>query len=147
MIEVVFGTNLSDKRTAAKTVETIDTKSCELKGDCSVTDPVLIVTGDAAEYAACNYFTIAAFNRAYFVTGGPTALPGGLLEIRGHCDVLSSAWMQGLDDLDAVIDRQQNVWNLYLNDGTFQGYANDKVITKDFSGGFTSPSFVLVVAG
>lgn len=143
---VKFGTMRKDKNCVDKDMSEISSKECNLKGDCSVTDPVLIVTGDPATYAACNYFSIPAFGRHYFVTGGPTVLPGGLLEIRGHCDVLSSAWPQ-LQGLSAVIERQEKEYNLLLNDGTFQALANDRVVTKDFPGGFDTPSFVLVVAG
>lgn len=144
-VTVKFYTNNSDRKTAAKTLDLIASKDCDLKGDCSITNPVLIVTGDAATYAACNYMEIADFNRYYFAE--VTSLPGGLLEIRGEVDVLSSAWANGLADLDAVIDRQEANYNLYLNDGTFQAQANDQVVTKEFSSGFSSPSYVLIVAG
>lgn len=143
---VTFGTMTKDKNYVGKEATEIAEKSCQLKGDCSITDPVLIVTGDPETYAACNYFSIPDFGRHYYVTGGPTVLPGGLLEIRGHCDVLASAWPQ-LRGLSAVIDRQENEFNLMLNDGTFQAQANDQVITKDFPQGFGTPSYVLVVAG
>lgn len=143
---VTFGTMTKDKNYTNKQVTQISSKDCQLKGDCSVTDPVLIVTGDAATYASCNYFEIADFGRKYFVTGGPTVLPGGLLEIRGHCDVLSTAWPR-LATLPAVIERQEKEYNLLLNDGTFKAQADDQVVAKTFNAGFTGTSFVLVVAG
>lgn len=143
-LTVKFYKNLSDKRVASKSLTEIASKSCELKGDCSITSPVLIVRGDASTYAECNYMYIESFKRYYFAT--VTALPGGLLEIRGECDVLSSAWPY-IKDLNGIIERQQELFNLYLNDGTFKAYANDQVVTKEFSGGFSTPSYILIVAG
>lgn len=143
-LTVNFYTNNSDKRAVVKDLTEIADKSCELKGDCSITDPVLIVTGDAATYSLCNYMYIAAFHRYYFAE--VTSLPGGLLQISGKVDVRSSAWPY-IKDLDAVLERQQENFNLYLNDGTFQAYANDQVVTKEFSSGFSSPAYVLIVAG
>lgn len=144
-LTIEFYTNESDRRVASKSLTSIASKTCELKGDCDIVRPVIIVTGDAATYASCNYMYISAFNRYYFAS--VRSLPGGLLEISGECDILSSAWAAGLGDLSAVIDRQENAWNLYLNDGTFQAYANDQVVTKEFSDGFTNPCYVMVCAG
>ena len=143
-VNVKFYTNNSDRRVPVKDLTEISSKDCELKGDCSITGPVLIVTGDAATYSLCNYFYIAAFHRYYYAE--VTSLPGGLMQISGKVDVLSSAWPY-IKDLDAVLDRQQENFNLYLNDGTFKAYANDQVVTKEFSSGFSSPSYVLIVAG
>ena len=144
-VTVNFYTNLSEARRAQKSLTLIDAKNCELKGDVDLLNPRLIVTGDAATYAACNYFSIPAFNRSYFLTG-IVAVPGGMLEISGEVDKLSSAWPY-LTGKRVIVERQENDYNLLLNDGTFQAYANDKVITKDFPQGFDSPAYVLIVAG
>lgn len=143
-VTINFYTNLSDKDYTRKNLTNEISKTCELKGDVSVTDPVLIVTGDASTFSLVNYMYIPDFHRYYFCTC--TALPGGLIEVRGTRDVLSSAWAY-ISNHKAVIERQENRFNLYLNDGTFASYCNDQVITKNFSGGFTTPSYVLVVAG
>ena len=144
-VEVKCYTNLSDRRKADKALTLVDNKSCEFKGDVSIVNPVLIVTGDAATYASVNYVEIADFNRCYFASC--RSLTGGLIEISCTCDVLTSAWKHGLKDLEAIIARQQEEYNLYLNDGTFQSYANDQVVTKEFSSGFSTPAYVLIVAG
>ena len=137
--------NLSDRRVAAKDLTLIANKDVELKGDVDEVSPVLIITGDAAAYAGVNYVEIPAFKRYYFATC--ESLPGGLIRISCDCDVLSSTWAHGLKNRTAIIARQEFDWNLYLNDGTFQAYANDQIQTKEFSSGFSSPSYVLIVAG
>ena len=143
-VTVNLYTNTSDRDYVHKTLSDPIVKTCELKGDVDLRRPVLIVTGDASDYSLINYMSIPAFHRSYFVTC--RALPGGLIEISGECDVLSSSW-DYIKDSKAVIDRQENEYNLYLNDGTFSAYANDMVVTKTFSAGFSTPSYVMVVAG
>lgn len=151
MITVEFYIATGDPKRVTKDLTLIASKSCELKGDCSIHSPVLIVKGDAATYALCNYLYIPSFKRYYWVSE-VVSIPGGMLRVTcGKCDVLSSAWGY-IRDLDAVIDRQQDAWNLYLNDGTFQAQANDLVQTKEFTlaageHGFDGPGYVIVIAG
>lgn len=137
--------NASDKRVLDKNLTQYAQKDIQLKGDVDVINPVLIVTGEADEYAAVNYFHVSSFGRYYFVTG-IRALPGGLIELSGHCDVLTSSKSLILPAY-AVVERNETFYNLYLNDGTFQACANDKVVTKEFSAGFSTPEFVLILAG
>ena len=137
--------NNSDRRRVNKDLTLRYTKSIELKGDVDVSNPVLILTGDVSEYAAINYVHIGDFGRYYFLDP-PRALPGGMVEIAGHVDILSTLAMP-LWNAKAIVDRQETYYNLYLNDGTFQAQCNDKVVTKEFSGGFSSPSYVLILAG
>lgn len=147
--------NLSDRRVADKNLELIASKECELKGDVDVVRPELLLTGDAATFATCNYVEIEDFSRCYYAS--VTSVPGGMLRVSCVSDPLTSAWKLGLGDLDAVIERQENEFNLYLNDGTLKAYSNDMIQTKTFTiptpapdgeiGGFSSPKYVVIVAG
>lgn len=147
--------NKSDRRTANKNLQLIASKSCELKGDVDVLRPVLLLTGDASAYSLCNYVQIPAFNRYYYAT--VKSVPGGMVEISCSRDPLTSSWHLGLPNLSAVIERQQEEFNLYLNDGTLKAYANDQIQTKTFTppspvpvgeiGGFSSPQYVVIIAG
>lgn len=144
-VTVKLYTNKSDRRVVNKNLSLVAEKSCEFKGDVDAVSPVLILTGDGATYAASvNYVEIPIFNRKYFAR--VRVLTGGFIEISCEVDILSSAW-DYIKSNQAVIDRQESEYNLYLNDGTFQTYANEMVVTKEFSGGFTTPSYVLVLAG
>lgn len=137
--------NKSDKRRVEKDLQLMKEIDVELKGDVDVANPVMILSGDVNEYAALNYAQIGAFGRYYFLEP-PRSLPGGLVEISGHVDILSTCALQ-LWNADAIIERQETFYNLYLNDGTFQAQCNDKVVTKEFSAGFSTPSYVLILAG
>ena len=137
--------NKSDKRRVAKDLQLMKELDVELKGDVDVANPVMILQGDVNEYAALNYAHIGVFGRYYFLDP-PRSLPGGLVEISGHVDILSTCALQ-LWQSKAVVVRQETYYNLYLNDGTFQANANDLIVTKEFSAGFSTPSYVLILAG
>ena len=144
-VTVYLYSNGSDRRTAVKNLTLISTETCEFKGDVDVLRPVLIMEGAAlTNIATLNYVDIPDLGRSYFASA--KILPGGLVEISCEVDVLSTAW-DYIKIREAVIARQEHDYNLYLNDGTFQAYANEQVVTKEFSGGFSSPAYVLVLAG
>lgn len=144
-VTVTFYRNNSDKRRVEKDLTQMFEKSLDLKGDVDVANPIFIITGDVSDYAAVNYMHVGDFGRLYFLDP-PRALPGGLVEVSGHVDILSTVAM-GLWNATGIIDRQETYYNLYLNDGSFQAQCNDKVVTKEFSAGFSTPNFVLILAG
>ena len=145
-VTVTLYKNLSDRKRAQKDLTTIAQESCTFKGDVDVYAPVLLFEGDAETYAKdVNYMYIDAYRRFYFCK--VRSLPGGLVELSGTCDVLTSAWALGLPTLRAVIARQENNYNLYLNDGTLKAYANDQIQTLEWPQGFSTPKYVCIVAG
>ena len=142
---IILQTNTSPKNALDKTLTDIASLSGVLKSDTSIIDPIITVEGDLSGFVNCNYMTIATFGRSYFITN-IRSIRNNLFEISAHCDVLSSFKTQ-IRGNTAVVKRQENNWNLYLNDGSFRVYQNPNVITKEFSGGFTTQEFVLAVAG
>lgn len=142
---IILQTNNSDKNVLDKSITNITTLSGTLKNETSIINPVIIISGNLATYVNCNYMTISNFGRSYFVTD-IRSIRNGLLEVSAHVDVLSSFKTQ-IKGNTAIVHRQENLWNLYLNDGAFRVYQNPIVLTKEFSAGFSSPEFVLAVAG
>ena len=116
-----------------------------LKEETSIIDPVIKIECDLSNYVNCNYLTIPEFGRKYFVNN-IRSVRNGLVEFSCHVDVLSS-FADSIRTNKAIIKRQENKWNLYLNDGTFKVYQNPMVLTKAFPSGFTTQEFVLAVAG
>lgn len=137
--------NNSDKTAIDKTISDIAVLSGVLKSDTSIIDPIIVFEGNISNYVNCNYMTIPTFGRSYFVNN-ITSIRNGLFEISAHVDVLSSFKTQ-IRGNSAIVRRQENEWNLYLNDGSFRVYQNPMVLTKEFSAGFSAPEFVLAVAG
>ncbi len=69
-----------------------------------------------------------------------------LWEITARVDVLSTYAIQ-IRAQTAVIKRQENSWNLYLDDPQFKVYQNPNIVVKNFPNGFSTQNFVLAVAG
>lgn len=142
---IVLQTNNSDKNVLDKSLTNIATISGTLKNETSIINPVILISGNLSTYVNCNYMTISTFGRSYFVTD-IRSIRNGLIEVSGHVDVLTS-YKNQIRENTGIIHRQENLWNLYLNDGAFRVYQNPIVLTKEFSTGFSTPEFVLAVAG
>lgn len=137
--------NSSPKNQFTKQLTTIATLSGTLRDGTSLVNPSILIEASESSMATANYCTIPSFGRSYFITD-IVSVRNGLLELSLHSDVLSSFASQ-IKSNSAIIYRQENQWNLYLNDGVFKSYQNPQVITVPFPQGFTTTEFVLAVAG
>ena len=70
-------------------------------------------------------------------------------DMLGFSDIIFPCFLfvMGMSVPFAIVKRQENRWNLYLDDGSFKVYQNPMVLTKAFPQGFTTQEFVLAVAG
>lgn len=144
-MELILYTNKSADNVVTKSITTLATLNGTLRNDCSIIDPVIEVENiNNSIAAACNYAKIAQFGRYYFVKN--ITLRGKLWVIEMHCDVLSSFQTQ-LKSLSAIISRNQNVYNLYLQDGLMKTYANPHYQIIQFPNGFDTQQFILSVSG
>ena len=124
--DIVLMRNNSEKNRLTKDTETIMTVSGVLREKTSIIDPVI-------------------FGRKYFVND-IRSIRNNLFEFSCHVDVLST-YADAIRENTGIVKRQEKVWNLYLNDGTFKVYQNPNVLTRAFPSGFTTQEFVLAVAG
>lgn len=143
--QILLQVNISEKNRLDKDVTTISTLNGVLKNETSIINPIILVEGDLSSYVNCNYMQIPVFGRSYFVSN-IRSIRRNLFEITAHVDVLST-YKSSIRANSAIIRRQENNWNLYLNDGVFRVYQNTMVLTKDFPSGFSTQEFVLAVAG
>ena len=118
-----------------------------LRDGSSIIDPVILIedTVGIGSLNVANYMDIPEFGRKYFI-GDIVSLRNGLIQITGHVDVLSS-FSGDLLLNKGIVFRQENDWNLYLNDGVLEVYQNPIVATKEFPTGFDGQSYVLALAG
>lgn len=142
---VALQSNSSPKNQLDKSISGVLSVSGTLKEGTSVIDPVILVQAPLSTLVNANYMTISAFGRSYFITD-IRSIRNDLVEISGHVDVLST-YASGIRGNNAIIYRQENDWNLYLDDGSFQIYQNPSVLTRPFPSGFSTLEFVLAVAG
>lgn len=143
--DIKLQTNTSEKNSLTKKLTDVKTVTGVLKDTTSIVDPVILIEMDLADAVKVNYLTISTFGRSYFVNN-VKSVRQGLVEFTCHVDVLTS-FADAIKKNSAIIQRQENKWNLYLNDGTFKIYQNPNVLTKAFPSGFTTQEFVLAVAG
>lgn len=145
---IIFGQNQSENNKLDKTIANTFTYDGTLKNSTSIIAPTIIVQGNPSLFASCNYMDIAAFDRKYFIDD-ITVMATDIVEIKGRVDVLSS-YSDAIRQNTAILLRQENKWNLYLNDGSFSVYQNEITITKRVGSGplpFGSYNYVLTVAG
>lgn len=144
-MDITLQINNSEKNRLDKSITDIVTLSGTLRDQTSIINPVIVIEGDLSSFVNCNYMTISAFNRSYFINN-ITSINNNLFEISAHVDVLSTYKSQ-IRENSAIIARQEKKWNLYLNDGVFKTYQNPYIVTKAFPSGFTEQHFIFSVAG
>ena len=136
--------NTSEKNKVGKTLTSASGHVGTLREGCEVVNPSIILEGD--NLSDFNYMFIPEFHRYYFITG-ITSVKKGLWQIDGHCDVLES-YKEQIKAQKAVVERQENEYNLYLNDPEWKVYRNKQVLTREFPSGFLdSGNYFLTVVG
>ena len=143
--DIILQRNTSEPIKLDKTISNISTVNGTLKDGTSIIDPVIRIQCDMTDVKNCNYLTISEFGRSYFVND-IRSLTNSIVEFSCHVDVLST-YKNGIRGNTGIIQRQENQWNLYLNDGSLKVYQNPYIITKAFPSGFTTQEFVLAIAG
>lgn len=128
-----------------KTLIDVATFTGTLREEASVLDPVFEIES-ANDLSQMNYVWINEFHRYYYVTN-IVSVTSRLWRFTCHVDVLMTYKPQ-IKAHDAVIGRQEGLYNLYLNDGdTFKVLQKRKIVQKNFPSGFTGGSYVLLLAG
>ena len=143
--KIILQRNNSDKIILDKSITNITTLTGTLRNETSIINPIIIINGNITSYVNCNYMEIPTFSRKYFVDD-IKSINNGIFEVHAHVDVLTT-YKDQIRSNDAIIRRQENLWNLYLNDGVFKVYQNPMVLTREFPTGFATPEFVLAIAG
>lgn len=144
-MNIILQRNNSDDRRFTKDISALASMSGYLRDESSIIDPVIMIEGSASSLANCNYMSIPEFGRSYFVTD-ISSVRNNLIQVSGHVDVLST-YRDAILANSGIIRRQENNWNLYLDDGSFKVYNNPIILTRAFPSGFSTMSFILAVAG
>lgn len=142
---IMLQRNNSEPIRMDKDIYTLGTVSGTLKDPTSIIDPIIRIQYSLSSLKNCNYLTIPEFGRSYFVQN-ITSLTNNILEVSCHVDVLSS-FKNEIRNNVGIVKRQEQLWNLYLNDGSLKVYQNPYIITKEFPSGFSTQEFVLGMAG
>lgn len=145
MFNITFYKNNSEDNKLDKDLTQIISMNGDLKNETSIINPVIRIIGSMDNYADCNYMYISAFKRYYFIRD-IRSVRNGVLEITAHVDVLMS-YKDQIKNCTGIVARNENDYNLYLDDGIFKCYSNPMIQTFNFPNGFKSFNYILAVAG
>lgn len=142
---ISIGKNSSPVNKITKTYTQVLSLSGTLKNESEIINPTILIETSSADIFKCNYMQIPNFNRSYFITS-IKSIRTNIYEISAHCDVLSS-FASEIKSNTAMIVRQENDFNLLLNDDVFKCKQNSRMYYKKFPSQLGQYNFVLVVAG
>lgn len=129
--------------TVGKGANIVETLSGTFRNPVSIIDPVFTI--ERSSPVGFNYVYIEAFDRFYYVNG-VSADSHGLITVSCTVDPLETN-ATVIEQMDAIIKRQENQFNLYLDDGIFKAYQNTKHKIIKLPYGFTEYSYILALAG
>lgn len=144
-IPVQLMNNASPVEKIGKSLTVVGTYDCVLKDDTSILKPqIRIQTSD--NILTCNYMYISSLSRYYFIDD-IVSENNNIWRISGHVDVLET-YKSSILSNSAVVKRQANVYNLYLDDPDFHTLNKYSIQTKKFPSGFSKTlRYVMAVNG
>lgn len=143
---ITLYTNNSEPVKLQKDLTELVTTQGTLKEGTTILNPdILISITDATLLSKCNYAYIKEFGRYYFITD-ITVERNTQFRFAMHVDVLGT-YADYLLQLNAVIARQENEYNLYLNDPCFRVEQRTKHKVINFPNEFSDSQFILAIAG
>lgn len=150
-MEVYFYKTTDDNAVVSKTL------TDELHADVTIRDAsdvlapeisIDVNAGDSfagMDFTQYNYVYIPRNKRYYFITGA-VVKPHGIVSFNTRVDVLNTYDAQ-IRTLKGTVDRQENVYNGYLNDNSYDAMCYTQIVTKSFPAGMTSDKFILMTIG
>ena len=136
--------NSSPINKIGKAISTIATVSGDLKNESDVIRPEILIESDSSILSA-NYMTIDTFHRKYFIEE-IQSVRTNLWLVKAHVDVLETYASQILSNT-AVVLRQENNFNLLLNDGVFKCRQDPRISYRKFPSGLGDFNYILITQG
>ena len=139
-------TNTDDNNVVDKNPSLVATVTVAYNQAVDILNPIIIVES-SSDLSGCNYAYISDLGRYYFIDS-IALMQGGMYQLSMHVDVLMT-YASDIKDVNAVISRQENDFNLYLPDPEFKVYAyTDKKTLKFSKNPFTkAANYLLTVSG
>lgn len=131
--------NISDDNVINKTLQSeITLADASIRGEVDILEPKIRIVSEN-NLALYNYCYLPDYQRYYFITY-PTEVRTNVYDLEMKVDVLETYKAQILQ-LEGVIGRQENIYNLYLNDDKWCVYADRQVLTRLFPSGFSETGY------
>lgn len=144
-MNITFYQNISEYNAVNKSIRELVTITGSLRNESSIVDPIITVSDIDNIVGSMNYAYIPEFNRYYFITN-IESINTNLWRVSFHVDVLYTYRAQ-IKSNNAIIERNENEFDLKLNDGLFKTQQNPRIAQFPFPSGFNTWNFVLAIAG
>ena len=144
-MNIVLYSNASEITAVDKKLTELITLSGTLREKSSIIDPVITISDIDNYVGQMNYAYIPEFNRYYFITN-IESVRNNLWKVSFHVDVLFT-YRDAIRKNSAIIERNENEYDLKLNDGLFRTQQNPRIEQFSFPSGFNKWNFVLAIAG
>lgn len=142
---ITLFSNISEYNAVNKSITELTTLTGTLREESSLIDPVISISDIDSYIGSMNYAYIPEFNRYYFITN-IESVRDNLWRVSFHVDVLYT-YREQIKGNNAIIERNENEYDLKLNDGLFKTQQNPRIAQFPFPSGFTTWNFVLAIAG
>lgn len=121
------------------------THTITLKDGCSIDNPVVSFSAQAAALAPLNYAYINTFQRYYYITDRKSLI-NGVMELTLESDPLQS-FMDAIKARSATVTRSASEYNGYLKDSGYNAVAYEGVQYKQFPNAMDDCSCIMVTVG
>lgn len=144
-MNIVLYRNNSVPNKVSKSLTQVQSIDGNLRSSSSMLAPNFLLVGASLTSVNYNYFKVTEWNRYYFL--GPVEFHlNGTVTITGAIDPLMS-FADDIKRTRAIIERQENLWNMYLNDpGVIMNQRTKHKIIA-FPNSFNDFSYILALAG
>ena len=138
--------NLSENSVIGKTKTLVYQTQCEIKGESSIINPVLILQYNEQLFTS-NYVYIPAWSRYYFIDD-VRVLTGGRVEVSLSVDVLES-FKDSILELSVILgDTETTGVNKYLSSESFVTTCKTKTDIVNFPRGLSdNGTYILITSG
>lgn len=144
-MNIILYQNISEYNAVNKSIHELTTLTGTLREESSIIDPIITISDIDSYVGSMNYAYIPDFNRYYFITN-IESVNSNLWRVSFHVDVLYTYRAQ-IKSNSAIIERNENQYDLKLNDGLFKTQQNPRIAQFSFPSGFNTWNFVLAIAG
>lgn len=144
-MNITFYKNSSEKNKIGKSLSSGLTLSGNLRDECSITSPSILV--EATSLVDYNYCYIPEFKRYYFISD-ITSVRNNLWRVSLKCDVLES-FKSDILNSSCIVNKQQNQsYSNNIDDGSYINRVDSFIEIANYQNGFNSDGeFILLTAG
>ena len=144
-MNITFYKNSSEKEKIGKSLSSGLTLSGNLRDECSITSPSILV--EATSLVDYNYCYIPEFKRYYFISD-IVSVRNNLWRVSLKCDVLES-FKSDILKSSCIVNKQQNQsYSNNIDDGSYINRVDSFIEIANYQNGFNADGeFILLTAG